>query len=283
MVPSPKDSFKDKVVAITGAAYGLGAALADAFFTQGARLALCDINHSALTEKAHQSGLTTALLSKVDVSNHKEVENWVLEIKDKFGGCDVLINNAGITNTATFEQHTLEDWHRVFDVNMWGVVHCTKSFLPLLKESKGHIINISSIFGIVAMPAQTAYASSKYAIRGFSECLWEELKDEGICVTVVHPGGLATKIIEHSTTSSQTFKHHTQKFFERHALDPNKAAELIINGAAKRKLRLLIGKEAVLFDRAKRLFPVRGNHWVFKQIRKAMRLEHVEQALVKGE
>ena len=280
---SSEHPFKNKVIAITGAAHGLGNALANALHAQGAQLALSDINHKDLVEAAKQNGLNNALLNEVDVGNALQVENWTKELEAHFGHCDVLINNAGITNTATFSQHTLEDWHRVFNVNLWGVVHCTKSMLPMLKAQKGQIINISSIFGIVAMPAQSAYVSSKYAIRGLSEALWEELKDDGVSVTVVHPGGIATRIIEHSTTSSQTFKKHTQKFFDRHALDPKDAANLIIKGAAARKPRLLIGKEAVLFDRAKRLFPVRGNHWAFQQIRKAMRLKGVEDALIRGD
>jgi short-subunit dehydrogenase len=270
----------NKVVAITGAGHGLGAALAEVFEREGARLALCDLDAAALEKWSKSPNL---LLSHVDVGDPEEVEAWAEAVKAHFGACDILINNAGITHMATFEQHTLKDWERVFRVNLWGVIHCTHSFLPLLKASKGQIVNISSLFGIIAIPAQPAYIASKFAIRGLSEALWEELQEDEISVTVVHPGGLSTKIIEHSTSSSRAFSKHTQDFFSRFALSPHKAASLILSAVKKRKPRLLIGKEAYLFDRVKRLFPVAGNRWAFKEIYKAMRLNQVTAQLKKGE
>lgn len=269
--------FTDKVVAISGAAHGLGAALAKAALSQGAKLALCDINPELA---AHWEGNPDVHTSQVDVSDRQAVERWVQEVQQRFGGCDVLINNAGLTVVASFEDHRIEDWERVLGVNLWGTIYCTRFFLPMLQASKGHITNISSIFGVVAAPGQSAYCTSKFAVRGFSESLWEELKYDEISLTVVHPGGIATGIVAHATTRNRMWADHVTKHikprFQRDAMSPEAAAARILAATARGKRRLVLGREGYLFDWLKRLMPVRGNDWAFKSIRRVMRLNELE-------
>jgi NAD(P)-dependent dehydrogenase (short-subunit alcohol dehydrogenase family) len=269
--------YHDKIIAITGATHGLGAALAEAFFAQDAKLALCDMDE-ALHERWRDT--PNVLTTTVDVSKHAEVQAWAATVDQQFGGCDILINNAGITIAATFEEHRIEDWEKVLGVNLWGPIYGCKAFLPSLKASKGQIVNISSIFGVVSLPGQAAYCTSKYAIRGLSEGLWEELRRDDISVMVVHPGGIATRIVENSSSRNPLWQAHLQKhvvpFFKRRALAPEKAAKLILTGISKRKSRLLIGPEAYLFDAVKRLFPVWGNYWAFKRLHAILRFHELE-------
>ena len=270
-------AFADKVVVITGAARGLGAALAKQARSEGAKLALCDINPELAAAWASDPEVHT---SQVDVSDCVAVERWAGEVEERFGRCDVLINNAGLTVVASFEDHRIEDWERVLGVNLWGTIYCIRFFLPMLQASKGHITNISSIFGVVAAPGQSAYCTSKFAVRGLSESLWEELQNDDISLTVVHPGGIATGIIEHATMRNRLWADHVTKYikprFQRDAMSPEAAAGRILAATARGKRRLVLGREGYLFDWLKRLMPVRGNDWAFKSIRRVMRLNELE-------
>jgi NAD(P)-dependent dehydrogenase (short-subunit alcohol dehydrogenase family) len=274
--------LEGKVAAITGAANGLGRALAKALAQEGCALALSDIDETGLEETVSMLSTDRLVTSHVvDVSKATQVQEWVESLVDSHGGVHLLFNNAGITVAATFEQHRTEDWENVLDVNLWGVINGCRSFLPFLKrEKKGHIVNISSIFGVVAMPAQVAYCTSKYAVRGLSESLWEELHGTNVGVTVVHPGGLATRIVESAHSPSPRFRQHLADFFDAKAMSPDKAASQIVRAVRKGKRRLLVTREAFLFDRVKRLLPVRGNAWCSSMIRKSMRLEKVEGFLL---
>ena len=270
-------TFTNKTVAITGAANGLGAALAEAFLAQGASLALSDVDASLAERWQDHSNV---LVSVVDVTDYAAVTAWANEVQSRFSGCDILINNAGITVLASFEDHRIEDWENVLGVNLWGPIYCTKAFLPMLQRSRGQLVNISSAFGIVAPPGQAAYAASKYAIRGISEVLWEELRSEDVAVTVVHPGGIATKIAESSLVRNALWAQHVQKtiipFFEQKTMPATKAARLIIRAIERRKPRLLIGQEAWIFDVLKRLFPVLGNYLVYRKLHQTFDLAEME-------
>jgi NADP-dependent 3-hydroxy acid dehydrogenase YdfG len=264
-------NFQNKHIAITGAGSGLGQALAISLDTLGAVLYLSDINEAGLTQTASLCSSTVHTMV-VDVSNMENVELWKQQVKERTECIDFLFNNAGVTILEKFEDHTLDDWEWVLGVNVWGVIHGTRAFLPMLRAAqRGRIVNISSIFGIVGLPGQAAYCASKFAVRGISEVLWEELKDVG--VSVVHPGGIATNIIKRARSRHEEYKGALIRFFERHTLSPQEATEQILMGVYKEKSRIMVSKEAALFDRVKRIFPVSGNRWCSQRIMKAMRIE----------
>jgi len=261
-------NFSGKHIAITGAGSGLGRALAISLHAQGALLYLSDINEEGLHE-------TKAMLSDsvqvqvVDVSSLEAVEDWKASILTYTSVLDILINNAGVTVLERFEEHSIADWEWVFGVNVWGVIYGSRTFLPMLQQAKkGWIVNISSIFGIIALPGQAAYCASKFAIRGLSEVMWEEFSDVG--VSVVHPGGIATNIVTKSRSQHDDYKGALERFFARHSLKPEEAVRQILAGLQKEKKRIMVTKEAVLFDRVKRLSPIKGNHWCVQRIFQAM-------------
>lgn len=261
-------NFQNKHVAITGAGSGLGRALAQELSQLGAILYLSDIDVDGLahTAKLLSAPVHTAI---VDVSKAESVVSWKMEIEAHTSFLDVLFNNAGVTILDRFEDHSLLDWEWVLGVNLWGVIHGIRTFLPMLKKSqKGWIVNISSIFGIIALPSQAAYCASKFAVRGISEVLWEELSDIG--VSVVHPGGIATNIVQRARSHNDSYKGALVRFFEKQTLAPEEAARRIINGVSKEKKRIMVSKEAVLFDRVKRALPIVGNRWCADKIMQAM-------------
>ena len=260
--------FENKHIAITGAGSGLGRALAIGLKQEGAILYLSDINEEGLAETARLIG-DSVHTSIVDVSKEDDVSSWKEQIEQETSVLDILFNNAGVTVLDRFEDHQREDWERVLGVNLWGVIHGIRCFLPMLRKSqRGWIVNISSIFGIVALPSQAAYCASKFAVRGISEVLWEELSDVG--VSVVHPGGIATSIVKQAKSINSGFQNTLENFFEKQTLSPQTAALRIIDGVRKEKKRIMVSKEAILFDRVKRLFPIAGNHWCAQKIMKAM-------------
>ena len=263
-------NFQDKHIAITGAGSGLGRALAVALSQEGAILYLSDIDETGLCETAKECSKAHTMI--VDVSKMESVAAWKQEIEKESSYLDLLFNNAGVTILERFEDHTLDDWEWILGVNVWGVIHGIKAFLPMLQQSnKGRIVNISSIFGIIGLPGQAAYCASKFAVRGISEVLWEELDHVG--VSVVHPGGIATNIVKRARSQHENYKGALVRFFERHTLSPQEAAKQIVIGVRKEQARIMVSKEAALFDKAKRLFPVSGNRWCAQRIMKAMKVE----------
>ena len=204
----------------------------------------------------------------------------------------VLVNNAGIGYEAAFPQTSLETWDRVMGVNFWGVVHGLHAFLPhLAKAPKAHVVNLSSLFGIVGMPGQTAYCASKYAVRGLSECLWEELRTTTVGLTVVHPGGVATNIMKTSEGDDPELMAKLADWYEAHAMAPAKAAKKILKAVRKGKPRLRITPEAYLADYVKRLLPVSGNRLISALVIRGLGLSYMrevrseqwERTMVRGE
>ena len=273
--------FRNKWIVITGAAHGIGMEFATQLAKHGANLLLSDIDIQSLdilaeTLRQKHSNIRIST-KKVDVSNRIEMEDWVREIEQITSVVDIVFNNAGITVTAQFHKHSWEDWERVIGVNIWGVIYGCRLFLPLLqKSSAGRIVNMSSLFGIIAMPNQAAYCLSKYAVRGLSEALWEEFRDK-IEVTVVHPGGIQTKIIERNSSSSQEYQNHVADFFRHNTMKVDSAVRFILQGIEKGKRRIVVTREAVLFDRVKRIFPIWGNRWCYRQIHSSMKLQEVDR------
>jgi short-subunit dehydrogenase len=259
------------VAVITGAASGIGAALAANLAARGMDLALADRNPAGLATAA-----AAARAQGVKVSEH------VLDVRDadalaalpdavlaEHGRVTLLINNAGVALIGTFEQTAMSDFEWVMDINFWAPVKLTKAFLYALhREDAAHIVNVSSIFGIVAPPGNSAYCASKFGVRGFSEALRHELAGSNVSLTVVHPGGIRTEIANSARLSQSVdpvdAKAATAEFNKLLKTTPEEAAETIVKAVLKRQGRVLIGGDARMLDRIQRIFPM--TYW--KRIQK---------------
>ena len=256
---------KNSVAVITGAASGIGRALAIRLAQENiAGIAISDVNAEGLSETAEAVEKLGVKVSKhiVNVADKAEMQKFADDVLAAHGRVTHLVNNAGVGLLGTFEQISLEDFEWLMSINFWGVVYGTKFFLPVLKQQeKAHIVNISSVFGLVAPPEQTAYASSKFAVRGFTEALRHELEDTGVRVSSVHPGGIKTNIARNSRLGAETpegYKAQGVKFFDKVAqTTPEQAAETILRGIKSENPRILIGKDAHAINYVSRLFPKR--------------------------
>jgi short-subunit dehydrogenase len=254
---------KNSVAVITGAASGIGRALAVKFADEKiAGIAICDVNEQGLNETFEMVEKLGVSVSKhvVDTSKLEQIERLKTEVLAKHGRVTHLINNAGVGLLGTFEQISLEDFEWLMNINFWGVVYGCKIFLPVLKEQESaHIVNISSVFGLIAPPEQTAYCSSKFAVRGFTESLRHELENTNVRVSSVHPGGIKTNIARNSRIGEKTpeeYKTQGIKFFDKVAqTSSEQAAETIIKGIKAENPRILIGKDAYAINYVSRLFP----------------------------
>jgi NAD(P)-dependent dehydrogenase (short-subunit alcohol dehydrogenase family) len=244
----------EKVVALTGAASGIGRALAKLLSSKGAHLAIADVNEVGLRETAMMlEGPGDVSTHSVDVRDRAAVYRYAQEVERRHGGADIVINNAGLTVHGSIEDVSYEDFELVIGVNMWGVVYGTKAFLPLLrKRPEGHIVNISSINAMVPFVDNGPYNISKYAVLGLSETLVMELAGEPIHVTCVHPGGIRTNIVRNA--KGLTAKDAAQ--FDRIArTTPQGAASQIVAGIEKNRETVLVGLDAKLMAAAKRIAP----------------------------
>ena len=257
-------TFSSKSVAvITGAASGIGRALAVRIAREGiAGIAISDLNEDGLRETAELAGAAGVPISThvFDVSNRDAVTKFADEVVTKHGRVTHLINNAGVGVIGTFQQLAIEDFEWLMGINFWGVVYCTKAFLPvLLEQESAHLVNVSSVFGLIAPAEQSAYTSSKFAVRGFTESLRHELAETNISVACVHPGGIKTNIARNSKVGAGTppdWKEQGARFFDRVAkTSSEEAAEVIVRGMKERNPRILIGKDAYAISLFSRLFP----------------------------
>jgi NADP-dependent 3-hydroxy acid dehydrogenase YdfG len=252
MTATHMTSLDDKVVAITGAGSGIGRALSLLAARSGALLAISDWNEQSLAESVDllkAAGVRELRSDVVDVSDRAAVGAWATAVVEQFGRVNMLVNNAGVTVTGDFEEMSYEDFDWIVGVNFDGVVNGTKEFLPhLIASGDGHLINLSSLFGLISMPGQTAYNATKYAVRGFTEALREEMLINGhpVGVTCVHPGGIKTGIARNGRkTASEDASAIDSYFDEKLArMTPEKAAQIIIKGALKGKARVLVGIDA---------------------------------------
>ncbi len=253
----------ESVAVITGAASGIGRALAVRLAQEKiAGIAISDVNEKDLHETAEivkNLGVECSAYI-VDVSNREAVEKFANDVVQKYTKVTHLINNAGVGLFGTFEQISLEDFEWLMSINFWGVIYGCKFFLPILKEQEAaHIVNISSVFGLIAPPEQTAYCSSKFAVRGFTESLRHELENTNIRVSSVHPGGIKTNIARNSRLGKDTpekYKTQGAKFFDQVAqTSAEQAAETIVRGIKAKNPRILIGKDAHAINYISRLFP----------------------------
>lgn len=260
-------TFAGKTAAVTGAGSGIGRALAIELASHGCNLALSDINTTGLDETfrsvaAHGVKVTKA---KVDVARRVQIYGWAEKVAADHGHVNLVFNNAGVALGSTIAGMSDEDFKWIMDINFWGVVHGTRAFLPLLKASgDGHVVNISSVFGIAAIPSQSAYNASKFAVRGFTEALRQELELAGdpVGATSVHPGGIKTNIAK-----SARFGDDMQALFNKDpeaskaqferlfSTTPETAAKVILAGVRRNRRRVLIGADAHLIDWTVRLLP----------------------------
>ena len=258
-------TLRGGVAVLTGAASGIGAALAANLARRGMHLALVDLNAAGLEATAAQARAADVTVSThvLDVADHAAVAALPAAVLAAHGRVTALVNNAGVALGGRFEQVAAEDFDWLMSVNFGGTVRLTRAFLPLLaREPAAQLVNVSSIFGIIAPPGQTAYAASKFAVRGFSESLRHELQMSGspIGVTLVHPGGVRTAISENARLAQGLDAAQVQS--ERAnwrsllVLDPATAAEVIATGIERRAPRVLVGSDAKGAAIVQRLFPV---------------------------
>lgn len=252
--------FKDNVVAITGAGSGIGRALALVLAEEGARLALSDVNRTALDESiALLPAGVEARAYTVDVSSRESVFGFADNVKRDFGTVHVVVNNAGTSVIASVEHLTLDEIARVMNINLWGVIHGTKAFLPiLLAQREGCIVNMSSVFGLVAVPAQAAYTMTKFAVRGLTETLWQELDGTGVRAVLVHPGGINTRISNNAVSAQHEGDYErrlARAFNGQMTTSPEECARQIVSGLGRGDRRLVVGNGARAIHRISRLFP----------------------------
>lgn len=267
-----------KLAVVTGAASGIGRALSLGLAAKGCNLALVDMDQEGLEALKAQIEGVQVTTHIADVGDRERMKALADEVAAAHDGIHLLINNAGIGYEAAFPQTSLEAWDKVMGVNLWGVIHGCHFFMPhLAKVPRAHIVNLSSLFGVIGMAGQTAYCTSKFAVRGLSESLWEELRDTNIGLTVVHPGGVATNIMKRSEGDDPELLKRISSWFERNAIPPELAAAQIIGAIQSGKPRLMITKEAVFGDLVKRVFPVFGNKLMGDAVIKSIGLEDMRE------
>lgn len=248
-------SFEGKVAVITGAGSGIGRALALNLAAKGAKLALSDIDREGLAETVRRAEALGAQVKSdwLNVAEREAVLAYADDVVAHFGRVNQVYNNAGIAHHGDVETTEFKDIERIMDVDFWGVVNGTKAFLPhVIASGEGHIVNISSLFGLIAVPGQSAYNAAKFAVRGFTEALRQEMLVAGhpVKVTCVHPGGIKTAVARNATACEGEDVQTLAEFFDRRLAlhSPEMAAETIVDGVRKSHARVVIGWEAKALD-----------------------------------
>lgn len=261
-------AFAGGTAVVTGAASGIGEALAEQLADRGSSLVLVDRDAdrlAAVADRIRTAHPALAVATEVvDLSDEAATDALGARLATEHPGTTLLVNNAGVALGGRFDQVTLEEFDWVLAINFRAVVRLTAALLPTLKSHPGaHLVNVSSVFGIFAPPGQAAYAASKFAVRGFSESLRHELAENEVGVTVVHPGGIRTRIAESARTGSGVsvaeYEEGREQFAKLLRMPPEKAAAQIVTAIEKRRPRLLIGWSATVPDRLVRLAP--GRYW----------------------
>jgi NAD(P)-dependent dehydrogenase (short-subunit alcohol dehydrogenase family) len=271
-------NLQNRTAVVTGAASGIGRAIAVSLARRGCNLALADVNDVGLAETARIAQLahtepTNRTSSRsvlrisqhhLDVADRSAVAAFPAAVISAHPGVDSLVNNAGVAIGGTFEAVSEEDFEWLFEINFWGVVRMTRAFLPLLRKSDdARVVNLSSIYGIISPPAETAYSASKFAVRGFSHSLRHELANSNVGVTVVHPGGVATSIADNARVPKDMPPAEVarRRALAKKALTmpPATAGEIIVQGIERRSARVLVGNDAKFLALLERLAPV--SYW----------------------
>lgn len=257
---------KNGVAVVTGAASGIGAALAAQLAAKGCDLALADRNAEPLAVVAAKARAAGVKVTEhvLDVADKKQLAAFTKAVLAEHGRVTLLVNNAGVALMGRFDQLKLDEFEWLMDINFWGPVRLTHAFLPtLLAQPSAHIVNVSSIFGIVSPPGQTAYVASKFGVRGFSESLRHELDGTGVGLTVVHPGGVRTGISSSARIAGsidpELGKEATAAFNKMLRTSPEKAASTILRAVERQQPRVLIGPDASGAETVQRMAP--GRYW----------------------
>jgi NAD(P)-dependent dehydrogenase (short-subunit alcohol dehydrogenase family) len=247
-----------KLAVVTGAGSGIGRATALALARKGAAIALADIDETGLQETARQIAAGGGRSSQhvVNVADRGQMEALAQAVEAQHRRVDIVVNNAGIGILEDFADAPLEDFAKVVDINLWGVVHGSKLFLPaLLRQGGGHIVNISSLAGIISTPGMVSYGTTKFAVRGFSESLRAELAPHNIGVTSVHPGMIRTNIAKASRCADSVLQQRMIEWFERWGRPPELVANKIVHGIQTNRMRVLVTPETYVMDLFKRATP----------------------------
>tara|TARA_B100000530_G_scaffold22299_1_gene14500 strand:+ start:1360 stop:2184 length:825 start_codon:yes stop_codon:yes gene_type:complete len=264
--------FAGKTAAISGAGDGIGRALSQRLNAAGCHLWLSDINSETLAETCasldEARGRVTSQV--VDCGQRDALFSWAEAVNADTSSLDALFNNAGVGYGARFADSSEENFEWLIDINFWGVVHATRAFLPLLTQAeRGHLVNLSSIFGMVGIPTQSAYNAAKFAVRGFSEALQAEYLDSNLFVSSVHPGGVQTNIARSARTDGDRNMADADErdlHFRRLAkTTPERAADIILRGTARGKRRIMVGWDAWLILQLTKILPTRY-HWVTARV-----------------
>jgi NADP-dependent 3-hydroxy acid dehydrogenase YdfG len=247
--------FAGKVAVVTGAGSGIGQALAVELARSGAKVAISDVNLEGLAHTEEQLEAIGASFKsdRLDVTEREAFLAYADGVKEHFGKVNQIYNNAGIAFTGDVEVSQFKDIERVMDVDFWGVVNGTKAFLPhLIASGDGHVVNVSSVFGLFSVPGQAAYNAAKFAVRGFTEALRQEMGAAGhpVAVTTVHPGGIKTAIARNATAAEGLDPEQLAKLFDKRLArtSPQRAAKVILDAVRKKKARVLVGTDAKLLD-----------------------------------
>lgn len=274
-------SFKDKVAAVTGAASGMGRTLAVELAKRGCHLALSDVNDAELVKTAEMASThgVRVTLTTLDVANRDAVFAWADQVVKDHGKVNLIFNNAGVSLTVPLETVKQSDFDWIMGINFWGVVYGTQAFLPHLKATgDGHVINTSSVFGLISVPGQGTYNASKFAVRGYTEALRMELDMEGcgVSATCVHPGGIKTNIamagkVDPSMQKLSGVDAETQKRRANKAINVTTAEDAalqILSAVEKNQRRVLVGPDARMIDKIVRLLGSWYQPVIMRQLRK---------------
>ena len=247
--------FAGKVAVVTGAGSGIGQALAIELGRSGAKVAISDVDLEGLAQTEEQLKAIGAPVKadRLDVTEREAFLAYADAVNEHFGKVNQIYNNAGIAFTGDIEVSQFKDIERVMDVDYWGVVNGTKAFLPyVIASGDGHIVNVSSVFGLFSVPGQAAYNAAKFAVRGFSEALRQEmiLARHPVAVTTVHPGGIKTGIARNATAAEGLDRDELAKLFDKWLArtSPPRAAQVILDAVRKKKARVLVGMDAKVLD-----------------------------------
>jgi NAD(P)-dependent dehydrogenase (short-subunit alcohol dehydrogenase family) len=255
-----------KTAVVTGAASGIGRQIALALGRRGCHLALADLDAAGLAQTEDMLGGRDLVVSRhrLDVADAEAVAALPAHVLDRHTGVDLLINNAGVALGGTFEEVDLADFEWLFEINFWGLVRMTRAFLPHLRRAPdASLVNVSSLFGLIAPPGQAAYAASKFAVNGFSQALRHELRGSNVGLTIVHPGGVATGIAQNArragTLSAEEDEQRLRDVQRLLRMPPERAGEIIVAGVERRRQRVLVGGDAKIAALVARLAPV--SYW----------------------
>src|SRR5258707_5640510 len=258
--------LSDGIAVVTGAGSGIGRALAQQLAAAGSALALADIDEAGLLQTAQSLEKKSALVTThlLDVADEEGVRSFAEDVGKRHERVTLLINNAGVSLHGDFEEISLDDFRWLMNINFWGTVYGVNYFLPILKrEKRAQIVNLSSVFGIIAPAGQCPYAASKFAVRGFTEALRHEFEGTNVVITCGHPGRILTPIARRSHighgASSCKREANIERFERLARTPPEKAAERILRGVERREPRILIGTDAYQIDVVQRLRP--ASYW----------------------